>query len=226
MARFLVLSPQPMAIPASDIMDRGSEVVFRSCAGVPKHLSSAQDWALADLAVLSAGQHAKEEGFDALCLTSFGDYGWTALQSVLDIPVVSAGRSSLFYALTLGTYFAVLTEEDVYHRTKKLVWEYGLDKQCVSVRQVLSANFEETLALAKQCVVQDGADVLCLTKDAPELAAHLPVPVIEPVALTLKLAESLLGLNLSHSRHAFPAPMVRKSALITALAQLSSVQKN
>jgi len=58
------------------------------------------------------------------------------------------------------------------------------------------------------------------------MADPMPVPgnlapqtaVIQPVPLLVKLAESLVALNLTHSRRAFPEPDVRKAALISALA--------
>lgn len=223
MTRFLALSVMAPGPLESDILDRTSEVVYRSCPNLPNHFSSAQDWALADLAMLSAGQQAAAEGFDALCLTDFGDYGWGALQSVLTIPVVSAGRSTMLYALTLGTYFSVLTGATGYNRTKKLVWEYGLEKQCVSVCQVTTTGFAQLHNMAMHCIEKDGAEIICLTTEtaahAAALAASVPVPVIEPSTLTLKLAESLVGLELAQSQHAYPEPQVRKADLITALAR-------
>jgi allantoin racemase len=45
----------------------------------------------------------------------------------------------------------------------------------------------------------------------------LAVPVIDAAALAHKLAESCLGLALSHSRRAYPEPLVRKPELISAL---------
>ena len=60
---------------------------------------------------MAAGQEAQAEGFDALCLPDFGDYGVGALRSLLDIPVVAGGRGTMLHALTLGGPFGVVTAE-------------------------------------------------------------------------------------------------------------------
>jgi len=63
------------------------------------------------------------------------DSGMLALRSVLDIPVVSPGRGSMLFALTLGSKFSVLAQwKPAIVRYKKAIPEWGLTAQCVSVR--------------------------------------------------------------------------------------------
>jgi allantoin racemase len=216
------------ADPAA-VVDSDATVVIRHAEGAPAGFASAHDWALADLAVLAAGQGAETEGFDAVCLGDFGDYGAGALRSVLSVPVVAAGRSAMLHALTLGSRFSVLVPASGYNRAKKLIVEYGLSAQCASVRAFSAAEGEQggaafaaALTAAKACLEEDGADVLCLASTgddlAAQLAAELTVPVIDPLLLTLKLAESFLGLGLAQSRRAWPEPQVRKPELVSALA--------
>jgi len=207
-------------------LDANTHVTLRTAEAAPGTLLSAHDWTLADLAVLAAGQKAESEGFDAVCVGEVGDYGVGALRSVVSIPVIGAGRSAMLHALTLGNRFAMLAPYSRYSRAKKLVGDYALDRQCAAVRS-FAAEAEDRvvmpqiLAEARSCVDEDGADVLCLDTDdhtiAPQLAAELGVPVVAPAPLCLKLAESFLGLHLSHSRGAYPAPQVRKEALIAAI---------
>jgi len=200
-------------------VDSDTMVALRSVSGLPDCCDNAHDWALADLAVLAAGQGAEAEGFDAVCLADFGDYGAGALRSVLGVPVVTAGRSAMLHALTLGSRFAVLAPAPAARRVKKLVQEYGFSGQCAAVRAFDAGG--EALAAARVCIDEDGADVLCLASQdvalAARLAAELPVPVIDPLPLALKLAESFLGLGLSQSRRAWPEPQLRKPELIAAL---------
>lgn len=214
MPRFLMIADGAPSVSG----DSDAKIVLRRPAGLPEGFDSSHDWALADLAVLAAGQGAEAEGFDAVCLADFGDYGAGALRSVLNVPVVTAGRSAMLHALTLGSVVAILTPAAGYRRAKKLVQEYGLVAQCPIVRA-----FDEprkALAAAKNCI-EDGADVICLAGFdgalAAGLAAELPVPVIDPPALTVKLTESFLGLGLSQSRRSWPEPQVRKPELIAAL---------
>ena len=199
--------------------DSDAEIVLRRPMGWPESFDSAHDWVLADLAVLAVGQGAEAEGFDAVCLADFGDYGAGALRSVLSIPVVTAGRSAMLHALTLGSVVAILVPDAGYRRAKKIVQEYGLVAQCPIVRAFDGRGDALTMA---RCCIEDGADVICLAgldgELAARLTAELPVPVVDPVALTVKLAESFLGPGLSQSRRAWPEPQVRKPELIAALA--------
>ena len=218
MTRLLMLATGAIDRSAFTV-DSDTEIVLRTVPGLPEGFDSAHDWALADLAVLAAGQGAEAEGFDAVCLADFGDYGAGALRSVLAVPVVTAGRSAMLYALTLGSRFAILAPSLAYPRAKKLVQEYGLSGQCAAVRSFETAP--EVLMAARLCIEEDGADVLCLagqdTALAARLSAELQVPVVAPARLVLKLAESFLGLGLSQSRRSWPEPQVRKPELIAAL---------
>lgn len=208
MPRILLLTPADIETASAlddGLTDAATEVVRRAVAYPSAPPVGAHDWALADLAVLAAGQHAEKEGFDALCLADFGDYGANALRSVMDIPVVTAGRSAMLYALSLGSSFSVVAGPRDHARIGKIVHEYGLDHQCAGV---LSADDDTGLAAAQVVVPANGAA-------AP---GDLTVPVVDPLALVVKLAESLVGLGLSHSRAAYPVPQTRKAELIEAIA--------
>lgn len=212
MTRILLLSPVDLDLPddivAGGVMDADTRIEHRrvtypSCPPIGAH-----DWALADLAILAAGQDAQSEGFQAVCLADFGDYGASALRSVLDIPVVTAGRSSMLYALTLGERFSVFATDRDRVRTKKLVHDYGLDTRCAGI-ETAGADMAR----------EDGAEVIILAGDARQrMQPAGSATLIDPVSVSLKIAESLIGLSLTHSRHAYPAPQVRKADLIAALS--------
>jgi allantoin racemase len=73
-----------------------------------------------------------------------------------------------------------------------------------------------------QLIEEDGAEAICLGSTTMHeshqyLTENLPVPVINPGPLTYKLAETLLGLNLTHSRKAYPRPTVTKYNLTHAM---------
>lgn len=201
-----------------------AEVVALTAPDLPAGLISAHDWTLADLAVLATGQDASRQGYAAVCVADPGDYGANALRSVLDVPVVGAGRSALLYALTLGACFGVLAPTGGYARAKKLVQEYGLAAQCTGVRRIGEEGDREAavLAAARAAITEDGAEVLVLWQplaaaETARLAAALPVPLIEPASLSLRLAEAFLGLGLAQSRRTWPMPQVAKPDLIAAL---------
>lgn len=218
MTRILLLSPADLDLAdeviASGVTDSDTEIVHRrviypSCPPIGAH-----DWTLADLAIMAAGQDAQAEGFDAVCLADLGDYGANALRSLLDIPVVTAGRTSMLHALTLSAHFSVLVGERDYARVKKLVHEYALDSQCAGIH--LSRPGAEVPDMV------GGAEVLVIAGETQKPGFDLPhIPVIDPVSLVVKIAESLVGLRLSHSRRAYPVPQMRKAALIRAISHQS-----
>ncbi|MDP9835460.1 allantoin racemase [Neorhizobium huautlense] len=212
MTRILLLSPTDLDLPddvvVSGVLDADTKIEHRRVAYPSCPPIGAHDWALADLAILTAGQDAQSEGFQAVCLADFGDYGANALRSVLDIPVVTAGRSSMLYALTLGERFSVVSTDRDRVRAKKLVHDYGLDTRCAGIEPA------ETDMARK-----DGPEIIILAGEARQrMQPAGSATLIDPVAVSLKIAESLIGLGLTHSRHAYPAPQVRKAELIAALS--------
>jgi allantoin racemase len=73
-----------------------------------------------------------------------------------------------------------------------------------------------------QELVEMGAEAICLGSttmhEAHEfLSQKLPVPVINPGPLTYKLAETVLGMGLSHSSKAYPKPSYLKPNLTHAM---------
>ena len=215
MTRLLLLAPADAGLSASlaaapGVADAGTEIVVRPVTLPSAPPLGGHDWVLADLAILAAGQKADREGFDAVCLADPGDYGALALRSVLSIPVVTAGRTGLLHALTLSGHVTVAVTARDANRMRKLVHDYALESQCAGVVEVATSADVRRLA--------DGAEVLLLAGAAAGLApADLPVPAVDPVLAAVKMAESFLGLGLTHSRHAYPEPQARKPALIEAL---------
>ncbi|WP_372094736.1 aspartate/glutamate racemase family protein [Tistrella mobilis] len=217
MSRILMIFTADHSAPES----AEAEVVALTAPDLPAGLISAHDWTLADLAVLATGQEAGRQGYAAVCVADPGDYGANALRSVLDVPVVGAGRSALFYALTLGSRFGVLAPAGGSARARKLVQEYGLAAQCAGVRRIDQGD-GAILTAARAAIEEDGAEVLVLWRPltaaaTARLAAALPVPLIEPASLSLRLAEAFLGLGLAQSRRTWPMPQVAKPDLIAAL---------
>jgi len=217
-------------------LEPDSEFHFRPVKAGPTSFMSPHDWTLMDLAIFEAGASAQEEGYDAVCIDTMSDSGMAALRSVLDIPVVSPGRASMLFALTLGSKFSVLAQwKPSIVRYNKAIPEWGLTRQCASVRSFdVEPSFDtlmdgkedkvfpKMLDVCMQCVEQDGADVVILGSTTMHqaalwLAERLPVPLINPGPLTYKLVESLLALKLSQSRACYPKPLVNKVDMVHAM---------
>lgn len=170
--------------------------------------------------LLRKAQQAETDGYDAVISNCFGDPGVKAARELLGIPVVGAAESSMHFAASLGQSFSVVTVlPNVATIVENLAVEYGLYRKVASIRYVnipvlelddknrlISALHKEMLAAIRE----DHAHVLVLGCTgmrgvAKELERRLKedgyeVPVVDPVAASLKFAEALVAMGLKQSR--------------------------
>ncbi|MFK8050380.1 MAG: aspartate/glutamate racemase family protein [Halioglobus sp.] len=192
-----------------------------------KILDSHYEMTLADAFVLEAGMKSEDENYDAVCINSMSDSGLSALRSRLTIPVVGPGQSCLLTACMLGDRFSVLTMWDEWTPMyKKTIREQGLSHRLASIRSIDVRPDTQELLAGKEDIVfakleaeglaaieNDGADVLILGSTTMHqshqyLADKLPVPVLNPGLVSLKLCEMLVDLGLTHSKRSYPSPEV------------------
>jgi allantoin racemase len=209
----------------------GTEVVVTSAKNTAGLLEGHLESLLLDVYITEAGLTAEEEGFDAVMMDTVSDSGLTALRSRLTIPVIGPGLVAYVTAGILGRRFAIITIWDsLRHIYEKGLQTYGLAAQCVSIRSAEApkalpamdsdaplpvsgadeALVQRIIDEAERAIEDDGADVIILGSTtmheaADGLSAAVPVPVINPGPLGLKIAESLVLLRLTHSRRAFPS---------------------
>lgn len=153
---------------------------------------------------------------DAVLLAGFGRVGIDALKEALDVPVVSIAEASMAVACLLGHRFTTLTMlEQFVPYQQDLVRLFGFEARCASVRAIdvnverCVTDREETLrqlrARIQEVVREDRAEVVILAcaglcgYDA-ELTRLAGIPVLDPVAVGVKVAEGLVGLGLRHSK--------------------------
>jgi allantoin racemase len=250
MSRVLVLVP--FALDDEGIANRSEQTrevslrpdvtyEFRPVKAGPTSFTSPHDWLLLDMAIFEAGLSAEEEGFDAVVIDTVSDSGADPLRSILDIPVVAPGRASLIFSLTLGHRFGVLAQwQPALARYEKVLDEWGLRSRCAGVdhfdtppdfANLMTGKEDETLPkMEATCrrLVDRGADVICLGSTTMHQAhAHLStvldVPVVNPGPLSYKLVETLLALDLAHSRTAYPRPIVPKQRMVSAMLDAAAL---
>jgi allantoin racemase len=213
------------------------EVHYRAVRAGPTTYDSHHDWLLAEVGLLEAGMDAEAEGFAGVCIDTLSDAAVNVLRSVVDIPVFGAGLPSYLMALAIGRTFSILTQWDPWIPLyERVLVESGLRGRCVSIRSInMRPDLENLLGGKVEVVVprlveegsrciEDGADVIVLGSTtmhqahAP-LAASLPVPVINPGPTSYKLVEALIGLGLTHSRHAYLKETAPKKEMIRAMLE-------
>ncbi|MDX2378653.1 MAG: aspartate/glutamate racemase family protein [Acidimicrobiia bacterium] len=243
-ARILVLVPFPLSDEQLALRERqldvaplpdGVEVHFKPTKAAPANYVSHHDYVLADMSMLESGLQAQADGYHAVCIDTVSDSAVSALRSVLDIPVVGPGRCMYAIASMLGRRFGIVTMwKQWFPLYERVLADIGLADRCAGIRSIdvtpdnrnLLAGKDHALPLlleaAKALVEQDGADVICLgSTTMHEAHAHLQenldVPVINPGPVSYFIAEALVALGLTHSRAAYPQPLVPKPHVVQAM---------
>lgn len=173
-----------------------------------------------EMYLADAGIPTQEHGFDAVVIDSVTDGAMQALRARLSIPVIGSAQASYVAALMLGQRFSVVTTWAGWNQAhERSLASYGLRHKCASIQalyprdQLAQARAwrpqeqPEVLAAAISRALVDGADVIVLGSSTMRGAeAQAGLPVIDPGAVALKLAETVLSMGLSHSKAAYPAP--------------------
>ncbi|MEM2883030.1 MAG: aspartate/glutamate racemase family protein [Nitrososphaerales archaeon] len=167
---------------------------------------------------------AEREGYDAAIIGCFGDPGIEAAREIASIPIIGPGETSLLFAATLGHKFSILTVlKNVFPTLEKIADGLGVSKKIASMKEVglrvleLSSDIERTkkrlLEIGREAVEEDDADALilgCMSEAFlrldKELEKELRVPVVNPVAVSVKMAEALVAMQLTHSKKAYSLP--------------------
>jgi len=205
----------------------GTEVLaLQPSFGAPS-IEGHHDDAWAAAGVCEQVRAAEAAGAQAHVIACFGDPGLHAARELAIGPVIGIAEAAFHAATLLATSFSVVT---TLARTcviaEHLLLQYGFERRCRGVHateiavlaldQPGSDAYARILACAREALQTDrsGAIVLGCAGMADlcqRLQAELGVPVIDGVAVAVKLAESLVSLGLGTSKHgdyARPLPKV------------------
>jgi allantoin racemase len=202
----------------------GTELIGVTTKGGTRNIDSAfGDYLSGAFMIRTCLESVAVHAPDAVVLAGFGRVGIDALKEALTIPVVSIAEASMAVACLLGHRFTTLTMlQQFIPYQQDLVRLFGFEAKCASVRAI-NINVEECVTnrdktlgeLAREIqriVAEDRAEVVILACAGlcgydTELSRRAGVPVLDPVAVGVKVAESLVGLGLSHSKiRKFAAP--------------------
>lgn len=202
----------------------GTEIVGVTTKGGTRNIDSAfGDYLSGAYMLRTALEAVALHRPDGVVLAGFGRVGLDALKEALTVPVVSIAEASMAVACLLGHRFSTLTMlQQFIPYQQELVRAFGFEAKCASVRAI-NVNVEacvterartlaELEAEVRRIVTEDRAEVVILAcaglcgYDA-ELTRLAGVPVLDPVAVGVKVAEGLVALGLCHSkvrRYALP----------------------
>jgi len=153
----------------------------------------------------------RESGFDVAIIAAFGDPGLGAARELMAIPVVGLTEASVLMACPLGRTFSVVSFSsrlEAWYReciawhgmTGRLASIRMLDAKVADVGQVQEENEDLLVELASRTIQEDGAEVVILAGAplaglASRVRDRIPVPVVEGVAASVKMAEGLVALR-------------------------------
>ena len=173
--------------------------------------------------VARSAMAAQTAGYDAVVTWGTLDLGVEEARHVVDIPVIGPGRTVSFAAATLVERFGVICYGAPQIRMfAKLTRAWRVDDRVVGIRsvglpqqaitsspdQVFAGFVEEGRAMAEigaEAIVPLGLSMVPVTLAARALADAIGLPVLDPLAISLRLAEALAVTGVTNSRAAYPA---------------------
>jgi allantoin racemase len=216
----------------------GARVTAAAIARGPVVIETQYLKAMAVPGMLRLAREAERAGATALVIDCMSDPSLDAAREAVRIPVVGPAQTSAFLAASLAHRFSILaTRSDMGHKFINQIVEYGLSIKLASVQTVglnvqqvesdPDAMFNSLLQAGERAVTQDGAHILIpgctgMIGIAGRLQAALEergicVPVIEPPAAAVKMAEALSDLGLAQSKLTYPTPPHKPLAGYTEL---------
>ena len=159
----------------------------------------------------------EEANYDAFVIACFSAHpAVIAGKEAISKPVIGIFESSCLLACLLGSKFSIVTTSARWEPLlEEGVQQIGLTSRCAGVlssglsvldlEEKSPQEVEEMLLLAGEKAVARGAEVICLgcagmAGLAEKLEAKLHLPVVDPIAATVKLAEALIYQSLSTSK--------------------------
>lgn len=193
-----------------------AQVTVVNAGSGPSTIGSSYDEAYAIGPTIDRVREGVDEGYDAIILACFCEVGVEAAREISSVPVFGLEEITLTTAINLGDKFGVMTEKRPRVAMKKRhVRRYGLLERMASIRPLglsvaeLDRDPEKTkaagMALARQMVEQDGAEVIIMGCAAmagysDEIERELGVPVLDPLVVALKVTEAIVDMGQTHSR--------------------------
>jgi len=212
---------ESLAIHASP----GTEIRLVTTRNAPPSVESQAEMELAAPGILQRVVQSEEEGADAVIIWGGHDPSLTAARELASIPVLGPGEASMHFASILADRFGLLVQlPEVLGIARRQVRDLGLQEKCAGIHvigiPVLKLRRPESFERVRKTAIQaveEGADAICfgcmaLNDHATKLSeslqeTHPGVIVIHPAKAVIRLAETLVGMGLSHSKRSYPSPL-------------------
>lgn len=167
---------------------------------------------------------AERDGFDAIVPYGTLDLGVEESRHLVDIPIMGPGRTSAHAAAMLAERIVVVCYDEPHAvMFRRLLPAWRMDGFVSSIRPVgvyvtemardpdkLRERFVET---ARAAIEEEGAELVLplgmtmvpVLLSAAELTEQIGIPVIDPLGVTMRMAEFLAASGYVNSRVGYPA---------------------
>ena len=194
-----------------------TEVVAVSPSYGPASIESHYDEFLCAPGLIEEVKGGEQEGVDAYIVACFGDPALEACREVTARPVIGIAEAAMTTASLLAARFSIVTLiPRTAAVTRELVAQYGFGHKLASIRctplHVLDVEKDpegclQTLRQAARLARdEDEAEAILLgcagfADFADSIEAELDIPVLDGVVCAVKLAEAIVELGKSTSKH-------------------------
>src|SRR5262245_55025721 len=195
----------------------GTDIVSVCPTFGPASIESYYDEYLCVPGVLDEIRKGEADNADAYIIACYGDPGLSAAREVTTKPVISIAEASLYIASILAARFSIVTVVPrVQTMLEEMVARYGFRDRMVSIRTtplyVLDVEKDPARVLrmlhaeARKAKDEDDAEAILLgcagfAQFAQELEEELNIPVLDGVVCAVKIAEAIVELGKTTSKH-------------------------
>jgi len=220
--QILVINPnsttamtKKIATCASVVASSGTIVHALNPSGTPLSIEGNYDAAMSLQGVLEEVRKGETEGYDGFVIACFDDVGVDACREIATGPVIGICEAAMHAASMLAPSFSVVTTlaRSVSH-IRNLAIQYGFERKCCGVHAVnipvLDLDKDETVRYQirdsiLRSVREDGSEAVILgcagmTDLTGWLTEETKIPVIDGVAVAVRMVEALVGVNLKTSK--------------------------
>ncbi len=211
---------------ARSVASPGTEIVATNPASSPASIEGQYDEAMSLAALLEEVKNGEQAGADGFVVACFDDVGLGACREIATGPVLGICEAAMHAASMIATGFSVVT---TLGRSVPLIEDlalrYGMERRCRRVRaaDIPVLALEEPGSNARQNVLdeitravrEDRCEAVILgCAGMADLTAWLSeetgVPVIDGVAVAVRMVEALVGAGLRTSKiGAYAQPLTK-----------------
>lgn len=203
----------------------GTEVRLVTTRNAPASVESQTEMELAAPGILERVAQSEREDANAVVIWGGHDPSLTAARELVSIPVIGPGMASMHVASMLAERFSLLVQlPRVVDVARRQIRDLELEGRCVGIYPVgihvldlgKPESFMRVMETAVISIEEGGADAICLgcmamNDHADHLAkklkgSHPGVVVVHPGKTAIRMAELIVGMELSHSKRSYPYP--------------------